>query len=84
MDSLGIGKLITHGVVTLPAASAGKKVALDIELVTSAYDVPAGHQLVLAFDTTDPQYMAPTSNAYTVDFKFHRKRQSVLRVPVLD
>ena len=83
MDAVGVGKLITHGAVTLPETEAGKKVTLDLELVTVAYDVPAGHKLVLAIDTKDPQYQSPTNNAYDVDFEFNRHKQSVLRVPTL-
>lgn len=83
MNSIGIGTLITHGVITLPDATSGEKIALDFELVTTAYDVPAGHRLVLAFDTQDPQYKSPTSSAYNIDFEFNSKKQSVLRVPTL-
>ena len=83
MDRLGVGKLITHGAVTMPVAEPGKKVTLDLELVTTAYDVPAGHRLVLAIDTKDPQYKSPTNNAYNVDFEFNRHKQSVLSVPTL-
>jgi predicted acyl esterase len=83
MDALGVGKLITHGALTLPKAIAGKKVTVDFDLVTTAYDVPIGHKLVLAIDTKDPQYQSPTNNAYNVDFEFSRKNQSVLSVPTL-
>ena len=83
MDVFGIGKLITHGVITLPQAEANKKQQVDIELVTTAYDVPPGHKLVLAFDTTDPQYKAPTSTPYNIDFEFNRRKQSVLSIPTL-
>jgi len=83
MNALGVGKLITHGALTLPQVEAGKKVTIDFELVTTAYDVPVGHKLVLAFDTKDPQYQSPTNNAYNVDFEFSRREQSVLSVPTL-
>jgi len=83
MNALGVGKLITHGALTLPQVEAGKKVTIDFELVTTAYDVPVGHKLVLAFDTKDPQYQSPTNNAYNVDFEFSRQKQSVLSVPTL-
>ncbi|MCP5161179.1 MAG: CocE/NonD family hydrolase [Hahellaceae bacterium] len=83
MDGWGMGKLITHAPVTLPAAEAGKAVTLDLNLVTTAYDVPAGHKLVLAVDTQDLLYAEPTLYPYAVEFKFTNKKQSVLTVPVL-
>ena len=83
MDSLGTGKLITHGVMTLPNAEAGKKITVDFELVTTAYDVPVGHKVVLAIDTKDPQYKSPSSENYFVDFEFSRNKQSTLTIPTL-
>ena len=83
MDFWGTGTLITHGVMTLPNAQAGKKVQVDFELVTTAYDVPEGHRLVLAIDTMDPQYKTPTSVNYNLDFEFSSAKQSVLTVPAL-
>lgn len=83
VDWWGTGKLITHGVVTLPDANPGEKVTVDVELVTTAYDVPAGHKVVLAIDTKDPQYKSPSSAAYYVDFEFRSSKQNVLRIPTL-
>jgi len=83
MDIWGTGKLITHGVITLPDADYGKKVQVDFDLVTTAYDVPAGHRLVLAIDTKDPEYKSVTSFAYNLDFEFSTKKQSTLKVPSL-
>ncbi len=83
MDFWGTGTLITHGVMTLPNAQAGKKVQVDFELVTTAYDIPEGHRLVLAIDTMDPQYKTPTSVNYNLDFEFSSSKQSVLTVPAL-
>ena len=83
MDMWGTGKLITHGVITLPDADYGKKVQVDFDLVTTAYDVPAGHRLVLAIDTKDPEYKSVTSFAYNLDFEFSSSKQSTLKVPTL-
>ena len=83
MDFWGTGTLITHGVMTLPNAQAGKKVQVDFELVTTAYDIPEGHRLVLAIDTMDPQYKTPTSVNYNLDFEFSSSKQSILTVPAL-
>lgn len=83
VDVLGTGKLITHGVMTLPNAEKGKKVQIDFDLVTTAYDVPAGHRVVLAIDTKDPQYKSPSSDNYYVDFEFSSNKQSTLSIPNL-
>ena len=60
-----------------------KKIQVDLELVSTAYDVPAGHKVVLAVDTKDPQYLSPTDYNYFVDFEFSNRHQSVLKIPVL-
>ena len=82
VDALGIGKLITHAPITLPSCVPGQARTLDLEFVTTAYDVPAGHRLVLALDTQDLLYQKP-EGFYKVDFKFASSRQSVLKVPTL-
>lgn len=83
VDALGVGKLITHAPITLPSCVPGKPLSLDLEFVTTAYDVPAGHRLVLAIDTRDLLYKKLDGGVYKVDFKFASSRQSVLKVPVL-
>ena len=82
-DAFGNGTLITHGVITLPNATSGEKVQLDFELVTTAYDVPAGHKVTLAIDTKDPHYKTPTRDAYFLDFEFSKDAQSTLTIPTL-
>ncbi|WP_304439696.1 CocE/NonD family hydrolase C-terminal non-catalytic domain-containing protein, partial [Oleiphilus sp. HI0043] len=83
MNALGVGKLITHGAITLPDTNSGEKISVDFDLVTTAYDVPAGHRLVLAVDTKDPQYQSPTGVDYFVDFEYSSNKQSTLKVPTL-
>ena len=83
MDRLGNARLITHGVKTLPAIRYGEKLDFNFDLVTTAYDIPAGHKLVIAIDTKDPQYKRPTRDHYYVDFEFSRNEQSILTVPTL-
>lgn len=83
MNWTGTGKLITHGVITLPQAPWGDKIELNLDLVTTAYDVPKGNRVVLAIDTKDPEYKSPTGTNYYVDFEFNRNRQSVLNIPAL-
>ena len=83
MDAFGTGRLITHGAITLPSANWGETTTLEFDLVTTAYDIPAGRRLVVAFDTKDPQYKSPTSAPYEIDFEFGRGQESTLTIPVL-
>lgn len=82
MDALGIGKLITHAPVTLHDVEVGKKVRVNLPLVATAYDIPAGHKLVLAMDTQDLLYAKP-DGVYAVDFEFSNSQQSTLKIPAL-
>ncbi len=83
MDASGTATLITHGAYTLPKVGYKEKVAVDIELVTTAYDVPAGHRLVIGFDSKDIEYKSVTNSGYRLDIEFNRNQQNVLTVPTL-
>lgn len=80
----GVGTLITHGPVTLHETAAGSTQQVSWELVATAYDVPAGHKLGIAFDTFDILYGIPTILPYNVKFKFRRGLDSTLILPVVD
>lgn len=84
MDALGTGTLITHGPLTLPAASYGQRTQVNMNLVATAYNVPAGHKVVLVVDTEDLLYKQPTLLPYSVDFEFSKDFQSTLVLPVLN
>lgn len=83
MDAFGTGTLITHGAYTLPQVNDKETVNVDIELVTTAYDIPAGHRLVIAFDSKDIEYKSVTSSGYRLDIEFNRNQQNLLHVPTL-
>lgn len=83
MNALGTAKLITHGVYTLPKAKVGEVIKLDIEMTTTAYDVPQGHRVVLALDTQDPQYKKPNRRAYYIDIEYGNGRESELTIPFI-
>jgi predicted acyl esterase len=57
VDALGTGKLITHAPYTFTGRSPGQSFGVDLELFSTAYDVPAGHRLALVIDTVDPLYI---------------------------
>ncbi len=80
----GVGTLITHGPMTQYQAPAHQTIRADWEMVATAYDVPAGHKIAIAFDTVDPLYAVPTILPYSVAFKFKSGDDSVLRLPVVD
>lgn len=75
--------LITHGPITLHNAKYGDTQKIDWELVATAYDIPAGHQIAIALDTFDILYGVPTILPYSVSFKFSAQNQSVLSLPVI-
>lgn len=83
MSPSGIATLITHGAKTLPVTNKGEKQRITFDLVTTAYDVPAGHKVVIAFDSKDPEYKAITNDGYTLDIEFQRGQQSTLVIPTL-
>jgi predicted acyl esterase len=78
-----IGTLITHGPVTLYQADTGSTNSIDWELVATAYDIPKGHKLAIAFDTFDILYGVPTVLPYSVAFKFKSNQQSEIKLPVV-
>lgn len=82
-DSLNWGKLITFGSTTLHNATAGSAQNMTIQLDASAYDVPAGHTLVLAVDTQDIQFSQPTSSIYQVKLNFSSSVQQTLEMDTL-
>lgn len=84
MDWSGTARLITHGPITLHDAVPGQTVKVNIPFVATAYDVPAGHRLVLAVDTYDPQYGPPSLEFFNVRFPHSSSRQSTLSLPVVD
>ncbi|MDQ3233677.1 MAG: prolyl oligopeptidase family serine peptidase, partial [Pseudobdellovibrionaceae bacterium] len=66
-DPWARGTLITHGVVSKRLASArSNEVLMDLNI--AAYDIPAGHRLVVAVDTRDPLYGNYMKERYPVGF----------------
>ena len=53
---LGAGKLVTHAPVSFHDRAPGRPFGVDLELNSTAYDVPAGHRLALVVDGKDPLY----------------------------
>jgi len=79
-DGLNWGKLITFGSTTLHNAPTGSAQNVTIRLDASAYDLPAGHTLVLAVDTQDIQYAKPNNSIYQLKLNFSSSAQQTLEV----
>mgnify|MGYP002150960966 CR=1 FL=1 len=84
VDAFGIGKLITHGPISLHDTAPWQRIELDMTLVATSYDVPKGHRLAIALDTFDTLYGVPTLTPYSIGFNYSRKYQSVLNIPIID
>ncbi len=82
MSPSGKGRLITHAPITVPDATPGTAMELDLDLVATAYDIPAGHRLALVVDGKDPLYPNP-EGIQGVSINFDRSRVSTLSVPTL-
>jgi predicted acyl esterase len=82
-DGLNWGKLITFGSTTLHTATPNVAQNVTIKLDAAAYDLPAGHSLVLAIDTTDLQFASATNSLYSVKLNYSSSQQQTLEVDTL-
>ena len=81
MNRLGTGKLITHGIITLPDVKPNEPQTFTVDFVATAYDIPIGHRLALALDTKDPLYKSPTSSNFVINIDYPDKKPSRLIIP---
>ncbi|WP_432253478.1 alpha/beta fold hydrolase [Streptomyces sp. HNM1019] len=81
---LGIGKLITHAPFTFHDRVPGTPFGMDLELFSTAYDVPAGHRLALVVDTVDPLYIEHNPGGAHLTFSSPDADPSHLTIPVRD
>ncbi|MFE7116653.1 CocE/NonD family hydrolase [Streptomyces sp. NPDC057654] len=81
---LGIGKLVTNAPYTFHGRTPGKPFGVDLELFSTAYDVPAGHRLALVVDTVDPLYISHNPLGAKLTFSSPKDDPSRLSVPVRD
>ncbi|GAA4874037.1 alpha/beta fold hydrolase [Saccharopolyspora cebuensis] len=79
---LGTGRLITHAPHTFHHRTPGEPFTVDLELFSTAYDVPAGHRLVLAVDTVDPLYAEHNPHGADLTFTSPADDPSHLSVPL--
>ncbi|MGW1891414.1 CocE/NonD family hydrolase [Streptomyces sp. NPDC002004] len=79
---LGLGKLVSNAPYTFYGKTPGEPFGVDLELFSTAYDVPAGHRLALVVDTVDPLYIEHNPSGAQLTFSSPRTDPSYLSVPL--
>ncbi|MEU2116114.1 CocE/NonD family hydrolase [Streptomyces sp. NPDC016459] len=79
---LGVGKLVSNAPYTFHGRTPGKPFAVDLELFSTAYDVPAGHRLALVVDTVDPLYIEHNPTGAQLTFSSPPADPSYVSVPL--
>jgi predicted acyl esterase len=79
---LGLGKLVSNAPHTFHGRTPGKPFAVDLELYSTAYDVPAGHRLALAVDTVDPLYIEHNPSGARLTFSSPANDPSYVSIPL--
>ncbi|AEY92658.1 acyl esterase [Streptomyces hygroscopicus subsp. jinggangensis 5008] len=79
---LGIGKLVTHAPWTWHGRTPSEPFAVDLDLFSTAYDVPAGHRLALVVDTVDPLYAEHNPSGAQLTFSSPSDDPSYVSVPL--
>lgn len=69
VDFAGFGTLITHGARAVHQAAGGVSQSFSFDMKAAAYDVKAGHKLVLVVDTADSLYGAPVNAGERFDMR---------------
>lgn len=79
---LGVGKLVTHAPFTFHDKTPGQPFGVDLELFSTAYDVPAGHRLAVVVDGADPLYIEHNPGGAGLTFSSPADDPSWVSVPV--
>ncbi|ANS69027.1 acyl esterase [Streptomyces lincolnensis] len=79
---LGLGKLVSNAPYTFHGRTPGKPFDVDLELFSTAYDVPAGHRLALVVDTVDPLYVEHNPSGAQLTFSSPVNDPSYVSVPL--
>ncbi|MEU6254749.1 CocE/NonD family hydrolase [Streptomyces sp. NPDC047043] len=79
---LGLGKLVSNAPYTFHGLTPGKPFGLDLELFSTAYDVPAGHRLALVVDTVDPLYIEHNPSGAQLTFSSPANDPSYVSIPL--
>ncbi|MFD0073118.1 CocE/NonD family hydrolase [Streptomyces sp. NPDC127166] len=79
---LGLGKLVSNAPYTFHGRTPGQPFGVDLELFSTAYDVPAGHRLALVVDTVDPLYIEHNPTGAQLAFASPAADPSYVSVPL--
>ncbi|NBE50780.1 CocE/NonD family hydrolase [Streptomyces boluensis] len=79
---LGVGKLVSHAPYTFHDKAPGRAFGVDLELFSTAYDVPAGHRLAVVVDTADPLYIEHNPTGAQLTFSSPAADPSYVSVPL--
>ncbi|MFG2868220.1 alpha/beta fold hydrolase [Streptomyces sp. NPDC048338] len=79
---LGLGKLVSNAPYTFHGQAPGKPFTVDLELFSTAYDVPAGHRLAVVVDTVDPLYIEHNPTGARLTFSSPAGDPSYVSVPL--
>ncbi|MFI7412041.1 CocE/NonD family hydrolase [Streptomyces sp. NPDC049627] len=79
---LGLGKLVSNAPYTFHGRTPGQPFTVDLELYSTAYDVPAGHRLALVVDTVDPLYIEHNPSGARLTFSSPANDPSYVSVPL--
>lgn len=79
---LGLGKLVSNAPYTFHGRTPGEPFGVDLELYSTAYDVPAGHRLALVVDTVDPLYVEHNPTGARLTFSSPADDPSYVSVPL--
>lgn len=79
---LGLGKLVSNAPYTFHGKTPNQAFGVDLDLFSTAYDVPAGHRLALVVDTVDPLYIEHNPTGAQLTFSSPRTDPSYVSVPL--
>ncbi|WP_329377513.1 prolyl oligopeptidase family serine peptidase [Streptomyces sp. NBC_01351] len=79
---LGIGKLVSNAPYTFHGKTPNQAFGVDLELFSTAYDVPAGHRLAVVIDTVDPLYIEHNPFGAQLTFSSPGTDPSYVSVPL--
>ncbi|MET9905506.1 CocE/NonD family hydrolase [Streptomyces sp. NPDC006476] len=79
---LGLGKLVSNAPYTFHGRTPGRPFGIDLELFSTAYDVPAGHRLALVVDTVDPLYIEHNPSGAQLTFSSPANDPSYVSIPL--
>ncbi|MEU9197640.1 CocE/NonD family hydrolase [Streptomyces hundungensis] len=82
VDAFGLARIVTHAPYTVLGATPRTPATADIALQVTAYDVRAGHRLMLVLDSVDPFYGDANTRPGTFTITSPDEEPSYLELPL--